>query len=239
MDVGSFMSFLPDPAAPVPGVGGANQVQAPIDMIGPPTTDRHKALLDHLNGLIKMSQAEMNKFYTRWRFSERQYQAFMYSKDLESLRKASNERGNAPEQVTIVVPYSYATIQTIVTYLLQTFCGRKPMYQVGSYRSDTVDRAKNLETVLQYNVDHARLIRKYIQFFLDGEIYGLSSCETYGRSRVEPGPSGNRPMWLASWGIWARPCSRPVKTGSSSRVMKSGTSIPSGSSQIRVCRWRK
>lgn len=173
MDVGGFMQYLPDPGTDLAGAGGANQVKSPIEMLGPPNTKRHKDLLDHLNDLLRMSQNEMNKFYTRWRFAERQYQAFMLSKDIESLKKASNERGTAPETFTIVVPYSYASIQTIVTYLIQTFCGRKPMYQVGSYRSDTVERAKNLETILQYNVDHARLIRKYIQFFLDGEKYGL------------------------------------------------------------------
>ena len=173
MNVEGFTSFLPDGSAPLAGGGGADQVQSPLDRIGPPQAERHRALLTHLTDLLRMSQNEMNSFYTRWRFAERQYQAFMLSKDVEALKKASNERGRTPETFTIVVPYTYASIQTIVTYLIQTFCGRKPMYQVGSYRSDTVERAKNLETLLQYNVDHARLIRKYIQYFLDGEKYGV------------------------------------------------------------------
>ena len=36
----------------------------------------------------------------------------------------------------MVIPYSFATHQTFVTYLTQVFCGRKPMFQISSYRGE-------------------------------------------------------------------------------------------------------
>lgn len=154
------------------GAAPAARADAPIDRLVP-GSPQHQNMLDHLKRLLTMSQREMAKFHTRWRSAELQYQAYLSTKTVEELKKAGNNRGIAPELVTITVPYSYSAVQTVVTYLLHTFCGRKPLFHVGTYRGDNVQLGRNMETVLQYNADHVRLIRKLYQFFLDGEIYGL------------------------------------------------------------------
>jgi hypothetical protein len=115
----------------------------------------------------------MSGFYDRWRAAELQYQAYMKTETFDEIRKASNKKGTPPELVTITIPYTYASIQTIQTYLIHTFCGRAPMFQVGAHRGDMVQRAQNMETVLQYNGDHERIVRKLWQYFHDGEVYGL------------------------------------------------------------------
>lgn len=143
----------------------------PMDRLRDPKV--HQKVLEKLRSMWKMSQREMTRFHERWRDNEMQYQAYLNAKTLEEAKKASRGAGTPPELVTLTVPYSFAAVQTIVTYLLHTFTGRKPIFQVAAHRGDVVRLSQNMETLLQYNGDHERIIRKLYQFFLDGEMYGV------------------------------------------------------------------
>lgn len=161
--------------APVPGLDGLaapGGSDAAIDRLGP-NTELHRTVLNKLMERIRLSERHMSQFYDRWRAAELQYQAYLKTETFEQLRKKVNQQGTPPELVTITVPYTFSAVQTTVTYLVHTFCGRSPMFQVGAYRADMYRRAQNCETVLQYNGDHERVVRKLFQFFLDGEMYGL------------------------------------------------------------------
>lgn len=162
-----------DNAPDLVGVDEPKKADAPIDRLKP-GGDLHQRVLDKLLEMIRMSSNKMNGFYDRWRAAELQYQAYLKTETFEQLKRSSNKTRTPPEIITITVPYTYASLQTIVTYLMHTFCGRSPMFQVGSYRGDQVQRARNMETILQFGGDHERVVRKLFQFFLDGEMYNLS-----------------------------------------------------------------
>jgi hypothetical protein len=148
--------------------------QSAIDRLRP-NSPLHADVLEKLMTRIKLSQRHMGKFYERWRANELQYQAYMKTETFEQLKKSVAKTGTAPELVTITIPYTYATVQTIVTYLLHTFCGRAPMFQVGARAGERVGAARNMETFLQYNGDHERIVRRLFQYFFDGEVYGLQA----------------------------------------------------------------
>lgn len=141
----------------------------------------HKKTLERLLDMIRASSQRMSPFYDRWQAAELRVQAYLSSEELEAAYKIANKKGKPPEGITVTVPYSYSTISTIVTYLLHTFCGRKPIFQVGAYRGDAIRRAPLVETLLQFNSDHMRLIRKLFQYFWDGEVYGLQVLRTTWR----------------------------------------------------------
>lgn len=160
--------------------GPAPEGDSAIDRLRP-GSPLHAKVLEQLQNRIQSSERKMGQFYSRWRANEYRYQAYMHAKDVEDLRKAANETGKPPEVLHVTVPYSYATIMTIVTYLVHTFCGNKPMFQVGSHQPETVERAPLMETVLQYNADHIKMIGKLYQYFVDGEIYGLQAMRCMWR----------------------------------------------------------
>jgi hypothetical protein len=155
-----------------PAGGAPQQGERPIDRLRP-GSDLHQKVLQKLMDMRKLSERHMGGFRDRWRAAELQYQAYMKTETFNQLLKAANKKGTPPEQITITIPYTYATIQTINTYLLHTFCGRSPMFQVSSYSGEEVERARNLETVLQYNGDKERIVGKLWQYFHDGEQYGV------------------------------------------------------------------
>lgn len=145
---------------------------APIDKLTP-GSELHTKVKEYLQKRIEFSERKMQQFYSRWNVNEKKLQAYIDLPDYERLLKEMNKGGEPPNPVSITVPYTYATIWTIVTYLMHTFCGRKPIFQVGSYKAETASASRYMETMLQYNADHTRLIKHLIQFFFDGSIYGM------------------------------------------------------------------
>lgn len=146
----------------------------PIDMLVP-QSELHNRVLQYLLRRLNYSERSMTQFYSRWNASEKKIQAYISLPDYEAQLKEMTKAGAPPNPTSITIPYSYATIWTIVTYLVHTFCGQKPIFQVSSYRAEEIRASEFMETILQYNADHTKLIRRLIQWFLDAEIYGFGA----------------------------------------------------------------
>jgi len=165
----------------------------PIDELRPGSAT-HAKVLEYLLSRLDHSEREMARFYSRWSVAERQVQAYINLPDWEKMLQEMNDSGKPPKVVSIILPYTYATISTIVTYLLHVFTGRKPQFQLGAYKDEDVERSRNMELVLQYNADHTRLIRELYQYYQDANTYGVAVlrvdwAEEYGfRRRVQTTP---------------------------------------------------
>lgn len=140
-----------------------------------PDSDEHHRVLTYLNKRIEESERVMQQFYPRWLENEIKLHAHIYLPDYEAKVKQKNRKGEPPQQVSIIIPTTQATIATIATYLTHTFTGRRPIHQVGSYRDEHMENAANMETVLQYNHDHSRSIRYFAQGMWDWQVYGFSA----------------------------------------------------------------
>lgn len=149
-------------------------------------TETHQRVLDYLVARISFSEREMAKLKPRWRVNEKKYQAYITLPKWEEVLKQMNDSGQPPKVVSMVIPYTYATISTIVTYLIHTYAGRRPMFQVGSNKKETAESSRNMELVLQYNADHTRLIKHLFQFLLDGQQYGVGilRCQWVKETKV-------------------------------------------------------
>lgn len=159
--------------APAP-LATAEPVKRPIDELTP-GSDKHNKVLSYLTDRLNYSERSMTQFYSRWNASEKKIQAYINLPNYEQQLAEMNKTGAPPQVTDIIVPYSYATIWTIVTYLVHTFCGQKPIFQVSAYKAEAVEPAQYMETLLQYNADHTRLILQFIQWFLDAETYGVGA----------------------------------------------------------------
>jgi len=118
----------------------------------------------------------MSNFWPRWRYNEMRLQAFIELPKYEKAIKDANQNaGKPPKPVSIIIPTTQAVVSTITTYMTHTFTGQHPIMTVGSYKDETIDRARNMEMVLQYNADHVRLIRWWAQGFQDWQTYGFAA----------------------------------------------------------------
>lgn len=155
-----------------PSVRQSDLDKEPIDRLKP-GSELHNRVKQYLLDRIRFSERKMSAFYSRWRWNESRIQAYIQLPDYEQRLKEMNEAHAPPAVTSIVVPYSFATLMTISTYHLHTFAGRRPMFQVGANKKETVGGARNIETVLQYNADHTRMVAALWQFLLDAQTYGV------------------------------------------------------------------
>lgn len=135
-----------------------------------PGSDAHGRMLKFLKDRIDLSEKKMGNFYPRWRVNERKVQAYVNLPDYERLWNEGNKKGLPPKIVSIQVPYSFAVIQTVVTYLIHTFCGRQPIFQVGTY-NEMANEARNMEIMLQYNCDKTKLILQIYEMLMSAQVY--------------------------------------------------------------------
>jgi hypothetical protein len=149
--------------------------QDTIDLLRP-ESDTHKRLLQYVLDRLKLSEDKMRGFYPRWQSNERRLQAYITLKDYEQIiAQEKNDAGRSPVPVDVVVPYTYATATTANTYLLHTFMGREPIFQVSSNSAEKQQNAHNMETKLQYDCYHNRFAKHFWQFGLDQFIYGFGA----------------------------------------------------------------
>ena len=160
--------------------------ERPIDMAAP-GTPLHAKLLAYFQQRLLASESKMSKFYPRWRIAELKEQAYVSLPDHEhTLKTLYNDKGAPPKTVPIIVPYGFATVATIQTFLLHTYCGRRPIFQVGTYNTQKQGGARKMETVMQYDLDHSRAIRHMAQVFQDISTYGLSILGSSWREDWKP-----------------------------------------------------
>jgi len=174
--------------APPARAGGATR---PIDFLRP-QSPQHAFVLDYLLKRLRWSEDKMAPMYPRFRANEMRLQAYVTLPKYEAILKEMQHSGKVKAPDEVVVPYAWATMQTIITYLLHTFGGRKPIFQVGAYRGEQVKRAKNMETLLQYNADYQRYVYHLYNYFANGEAYGIAVQRNMW-SRVERTKTVTRP----------------------------------------------
>lgn len=179
--------------------------ERPIDRLVP-GSDLHQKVLEYLKHRIKFSEEKMSNFHSRWRVAEQKTMAYVDLPNYEKVLKEATDKGQPPDIVSVVVPYSFATVWTICTYLLHTFCGRKPIFQVTSYQKESFGKASNVETMLQMNADYNKLVDKLMQFFFDGELYGVAVLRTLWQTkrRRRSRPMMSSPAGLAAPGLAQR-----------------------------------
>jgi hypothetical protein len=145
----------------------------PIDFLSP-GSPQHAFVLKYLMDRLSWSEQKMAQFYPRYQANEQRLQAYVTLPEYDRILDAMKNDRKPPEPNQIVVPYTWASQQTIVTYLLHTFGGRKPIVQVGAWRGEQVQRAKSMETLLQYNFDFKRYVYHLYNLFTNGELYGVA-----------------------------------------------------------------
>lgn len=153
-------------------VVGVTEGQEPIDALRP-GSDLHNRVRDYLVDRIQASERSMSRFYGRWAVQDQKTQAYINLPDWEKQLKQMNDTGAPPKAISLIIPVSFATISVLVTFLLHMFAGRRPMFQLGSYQDESMERARNMEMVIQFQVDYTRLIKYLYQYLQDTQNYGV------------------------------------------------------------------
>lgn len=113
-------------------------------------TDKHRRLSEAIMQRIRMSRDKFADRYADFADNEKQFSAYVPAKDVDTARKQNKKISGEHDYVTIEVPYSYAVVMTIHTYISSVFLSRNPVYQVQGRHGESELQIQGLEALLDY-----------------------------------------------------------------------------------------
>lgn len=162
-----------------------------------PDSDLHRETLQKLNAMYDFSKREMEKNFWRWNYAEQRIQAWTSTQDYQKIMEPYCQPGAKdlmpPEPISVIVPYSYATLHAAATFIAQVLLGRKPVFPLIAARGTETERARLMELALQSNLDASRGQETLWQFACwDPLIYGFGTAKNAWEERT-----GQTIRWIA------------------------------------------
>lgn len=128
---------------------------------------------------IDMSWQHISQNFHVWDKLEQQYRAYRPTDDAdrESIEKHGVQK--------IIIPYQYATIQTMLTFIMEVFTAMKPTLRVRGADPASVRKARVMEAALDYDYRNNRGYLMLQQWFLNAFRYQYGIMEnTWGRREI-------------------------------------------------------
>lgn len=130
-------------------------------------TEFHSALLKHCRGLVDGSRREMSHYYTAWDKHDEIYRGY---RTPDAQDKKAEQRGE-PEKM--VVPMSYAQVQTFVAFCFAVYFQRDRFFELVGMGEEDHQPAKVGEAVIARDLEHNVWESRLYQFLLDISRFGI------------------------------------------------------------------
>jgi hypothetical protein len=159
-----------------------------------PDTTLHNKILSRLNARIQMSQRIMEQRYEAWDEVNDTLRMFV---DLSRQAKRGDrttdpKKKEMPFERAIVIPVSFAIHDLRKSQLLSLFSYRKPMLQLEGRGPEDIKAAKNMEIMLDYDLEQTNALLVLHNLLQDADRYGVGVI--YDVWEEEPGWVMERPQ---------------------------------------------
>lgn len=168
-------------------LGDSFDYSYPMGLDFAPTSKLHSRIVQEVKSRAKCSQGEMSKRYPIWEKTRDKLTCFVAPDKIDPRDKLLQEK-NEDYPATVIIPSTYAILDTILTYWLTAF-GDGPLFRYDGVGPEDHPAAKLLEHVVNNQARRSKmLLNLYVQW-RDALAYGLGiSCvrwhEEYGRRTV-------------------------------------------------------
>ncbi len=133
-----------------------------------PASQEHQRLLKEVYTRALESSREMSKRYDSWRKVDKTLTAYVKLDNTEEHIKSVDDR----KPVSIVVPYSYATLETILTYFVTAFL-ENPIFKYEGSGPEDIVGAILLEKVIEQQTIQFKTALALHTMFRDSLSYGM------------------------------------------------------------------
>ncbi len=149
-----------------------------------PDGELHKKIVTFLWGRLLESSGEISKRYETWKKIDRSLTAFIPLNEAEEDVKEKDSRKAVP----IVIPFSYATLETLLTYMMNAFT-EYPIFRYDGVGPEDIVGAALLEKIIEVQTIKAKMALNLHTFFRDCFAYGFGALapvwsKTYGKKAV-------------------------------------------------------
>jgi hypothetical protein len=132
---------------------------------------QHTQLISAFRERLKIARSGLNMRSDKWSENEDMLKAYVPASENDELRKVSRRSGQ-PQYTTIEVPYSYAMMLTLHTYLASIFLSRTPIMQVTGRHGESQQAEQCIEALLDYQLTAGGGIPALYVWLLDPLRYG-------------------------------------------------------------------
>lgn len=144
---------------------------------------KHKWVLDALLARVKMSDADMNKYRSRWDRDDKDFSFQVPEREVDTLRRAKRGAGK-PQFTTIYVPYSYAMLMSAHTFLSSVFLSRTPIMQMQGRHGESEQNVMAVEAIMDYQMNVGMMVPPLYIWLHDAMKYGVGIICNYWDKEV-------------------------------------------------------
>lgn len=131
----------------------------------------HTRLLTAIKARYDLARGERDKKVAAIQAADDLYKAYTKETDDDGKRRVKRDDGS-PKYTTVVVPYSYAMVMTIHTYMSSVFLSRNPIFQFTARKGKEQSNSLALEALTDYQVSQGGMKVPLFVWLLDMIKYG-------------------------------------------------------------------
>uniref|UniRef100_A0A6M3IZ38 Portal protein n=1 Tax=viral metagenome TaxID=1070528 RepID=A0A6M3IZ38_9ZZZZ len=152
----------------------------PDDLNLRPGSPLHEFLKKEIMDRAQESRNEMEKRFDSWGEIDKSLTAYIKLSDAEKVIKNKDKTDQKP--LSIVFPYSYSVLETVLTYLLMAF-GQEPILRYEGVSPEDTIGAILLEKVIALQCNKSKVILNLHTMNRDGIAYGIGPVAPYWNER--------------------------------------------------------
>ena len=133
-----------------------------------PSSDLHKKLVNLVMEKARIAHHRLREKFPEWEKIDDSLTAFVDLSEAEEDVKSADER----KPVSIVIPLSYATLETLLTYFAAVFL-QDPVFQYGPREPRDIIKAAKMEYLVQYQVELGKMALGLHTQWRDAFSYGF------------------------------------------------------------------
>lgn len=142
-----------------------------------PGSETHQRIVEEILIRAKTSYDVMKRRHEYWKKIDHTLTAYITLDEEEVITKERDSR----KPVSVVVPYSYATLETILTYWVSVFL-EDPIFKYRGFTSEDTVGAILLEKVIELQTIRNKVALNLHTQFRDGLSYGFGAVSPYWAS---------------------------------------------------------
>ena len=144
-------------------------------------TKNHNDLVQQLRERRKFAEDKIrDRHHDRWIQADENMRGYIPLSEADKQRRANRRYGpSSPDYVTLVVPYPFAIISSMHTYLSSVFLSRAPVYQFTGRHGETQDAIQAVEAVMDYQLRVGKQLVPLYNWIYDSCKYGLGVVGEY------------------------------------------------------------
>lgn len=144
-----------------------------------PGSELHARILDAVINRKNFSQQKMLDHVRRWGKIDDEMVVYIPQSAADKIRTNKRDVQGVMDYITLEVPYLFAIVSSMHTYITSVFLGRSPIYQVSARHGEGQDSVMAVEAVMDYQKAFASHSVYLYHWLWDGTKYGLGVIGEY------------------------------------------------------------